>query len=70
MNIRRRPPVGPVPDEHVDPVRAVEAKLLVAYDRLRDAELAGNEAFARVARRRIDDLLDKRAEMVAARGQS
>lgn len=59
MSLRWRPPVGPIPDEHVDPLRVIEAKILVAFDRLRDAELKGQEAFAEVARRRIDDLIDE-----------
>jgi hypothetical protein len=63
--VRRR---TPPPDELVDPVRAVEAAILVAHDRMRDAELAGNDAAAVVARKRVDELLERRARLVQVSG--
>jgi hypothetical protein len=62
------PPIGPVPGQHVDPLQVVQAKILVAHDRMRDAELAGNDAAVVVARKRVDDLFEERARLVG--GQS
>ncbi len=68
MRRPKPPPVGPVPDEHIDPVRAVEAKILAAHDRMRAAELEGNEAAADVARAHVDVLFGERARLVQASG--
>jgi hypothetical protein len=64
----KRPPVGPVPDEHVDPVRAVEAAIRAARTNVRDADKAGNELKARVWRQRCDDLCVERDRLVQVSG--
>jgi hypothetical protein len=65
---RRRPPIGPVPDERPDPVRVIEAAIKAARTNVMAADAAGNKLKADVWRQRCDDLCVERDQLAAQAG--
>lgn len=67
MMRRSKPPIGPVPDEHLDPLRALHAAITATLALVREADAAGDELLAKVRRSRMDDLMEERARLVGGR---